>query len=103
MAIAVQILGEPGTGKTFSMRNLDHMSTMYVNCDKKSMPFQGWRKLYNKENRNYIHSSNAADIETYLKVISDKRPDIKVVLIDTVNTIMSDKEMAERKKQGFDK
>lgn len=38
-----------------------------------------------------------------LKGISDTRPEIKAVLVDTINTCMSDKEMAESKKVGFDK
>jgi hypothetical protein len=103
MAIAVQILGPEGTGKTASMKTLNAASTVYINCDKKPMPFRGWRKVYNKQNKNYIHTSEAPKIMSYLTLISDNRPEIKVVIVDTINSIMSDKEMGERKKKGFDK
>lgn len=48
-------------------------------------------------------SSDAGKIADYLKIISDKKPEIKVVVVDTINTIMSDKEIADRKRPGFDK
>jgi hypothetical protein len=71
MSIAVQILGPEGSGKTRSIKRLNPSSTIYINCDKKSLPFKGWRKVYNKENKNYIVSSDATQIMGYLKGISD--------------------------------
>ena len=103
MAIAVQVLGPEGTGKTRSMKTLDPSKTVYINADKKSLPFRGWRKVYNKENQNYIVTSDTSKIMNYIQLISNKRPEVDVILIDTVNSIMSDKEMRERKKNGFDK
>jgi hypothetical protein len=103
MSVAIQVLGLPGTGKTYSMKDLDPSVTFYISCDKKSMPFRGWRNSYSKEKKNYLVTSDAVDIMSYLKLISDKLPNIKTVVIDTVSSIMSDKEMSERKKKGFDK
>ena len=103
MSIAIQILGEPGTGKTFSGRNLDPTETYYVNCDKKSLPYKGWRKQYNEESKNYIKSSDPQMVQRVIRGISKSRPEIKQIIVDTVNSIMSDKEMNERKKKGYDK
>ena len=103
MATLVQILGEPGTGKTYSMRNLAPKTTFYFNSDKKNMPFRGWKSKYCKENKNYIATSDIAMIGSILNKIDKEQNHIKVVVIDTLNSIMSDKEMAERKKKGFDK
>lgn len=103
MGIAIQVLGTEGTGKTYSLRNLDPKTTYYINCDKKSMPFKGWRTIYNEENKNYVKSSDAAQIAATLKAISARAPHIKQVVVDTVNAIMGDKVMAEMKKPGFDK
>jgi tRNA uridine 5-carbamoylmethylation protein Kti12 len=101
MATLVQILGEPGSGKTYSMRNLDPKQVFYINADAKNMPFKGWKGKYNTESKNYLMSSDITLIATYLKRISEAAPHVKVVVIDTLNSIMSDKEMSERKKKGW--
>ena len=103
MAVALQILGREGTGKTYSMRGLAPQETYYINCDKKSLPFRGWRQVYNSESKNYLKTSDSGLILKIIQGISAKRPEIKQIVVDTVNSIMSDKEMAERKKKGFDK
>ena len=103
MATLVQVLGEPGTGKTYAMRNLDPSQTLYINADRKNMPFKGWKAKYNRENRNYVATSDIAMINTLLSKVHNDQKQIKVVVIDTLNSIMSDKEMSERKKKGYDK
>lgn len=103
MATLVQILGESGTGKTYSMRNLEPKETLYINCDKKNMPFKGWKNKFSAENKNYVVTSDISMIYTLLKKVHTDQKQIKVVIIDTLNSIMSDKEMSERKKKGYDK
>ncbi len=103
MATLVQILGESGTGKTYSMRNLTPKETLYINCDKKNMPFKGWKNKFSAENKNYVVTSEINMIYTLLKKVHTDQKQIKVVIIDTLNSIMSDKEMSERKKKGYDK
>lgn len=103
MAIAVQILGSEGTGKTYSLRGLSPKETYYINCDKKSMPFRGWKTVYNETNKNYVKTSDISTIVKVLQGVSSQRPEIKSIIVDTVNSVMSDKEMSERRKKGFDK
>lgn len=50
MSKVICIMGESGSGKTTSMRNLDPKSTYYIDADKKGLSWKGWRKQYNKEN-----------------------------------------------------
>ena len=54
MSKVICIMGESGSGKTTSMRNLDPKSTYYIDADKKGLSWKGWRKQYNKENKNYL-------------------------------------------------
>ena len=54
MSKVICIAGESGSGKTTSMRNLDPKSTYYIDADKKGLSWKGWRKQYNKENKNYL-------------------------------------------------
>lgn len=44
MSTVILIMGEPGQGKTTSMRNLNPETTVYFDCDKKGLPWRGWRK-----------------------------------------------------------
>ena len=37
-------MGESGSGKTTSLRNLDPKKTFYIDCDKKGMNWKGWKK-----------------------------------------------------------
>ena len=44
MANIIGIMGESGSGKTTSMRNLDPKTTYYIDCDKKGLSWRGWEK-----------------------------------------------------------
>ena len=49
MSNIIGIMGESGSGKTTSMRNLDPKTTYYIDCDKKGLSWRGWKKQYNAE------------------------------------------------------
>jgi adenylate kinase family enzyme len=97
------IAGESGAGKTTSMRNLDPKQTYYIDCDKKGLSWKGWKKQYNAENKNYLSTSDVATINKVLKGVNDTRPEIKFIIIDTINGIMIDDEMNRSKEKGYDK
>lgn len=103
MSRVICIAGESGSGKTTSMRNLDPSSTFYFDCDKKGLSWKGWKNQYSSAKKNYKAVSDAGFIETVLKGISEKSPQIRVVVIDTLNGIMIDDEFARAKEKGYDK
>lgn len=103
MSRVICIAGESGSGKTTSLRNLDPKSTYIVDADRKGLSWRGWKSQYNAENKNYIQTSNIATISTLLKNINEKANHIKIVVIDTINTLMIDDEMARMKEKGYDK
>lgn len=103
MATVVQISGHPGSGKTFGAYTLNPDNTYIIQADKKGLPWVGWKKQYNKDKKNYVETSDASTIFKWAKGVSEQRPEVTAIIIDTINSIMSDKEMAERKKVGFDK
>ena len=41
MAKVIGIMGESGSGKTTSCRNLDPSTTYYIDCDKKGLNWKG--------------------------------------------------------------
>jgi len=99
----IGIMGESGSGKTTSMRNLKPEETFYIDCDKKGLSWKGWRKQYNKENKNYIQTSDSRLITKLLSKIDKEQTHIKYAIIDTLNGIMVDDEMKRAKEKGYDK
>lgn len=105
MSNIICVMGESGSGKTTSMRNLDPETTYYIDCDKKGLSWKGWRKQYNAENKNYYKTDNQ---ETALKLLhsindSESAKHIKTVIVDTINGIMVADEMRRSKEKGYDK
>lgn len=103
MSKVICIAGESGSGKTTSMENLNPDETYYIDCDKKGLSWKGWRKQYNSEKKNYFVTDFPNDVEKIIKGINDKRPEIKYIVIDTLNGIMIGDEMRRAKEKGYDK
>lgn len=104
MARVIGIIGESGSGKTTSCRNLDPATTYYIDCDKKGLSWKGWRAQYNAQNKNY-YATNIPTIvmEILQKVNEDPDRRIKTVVIDTINGVMVAEEMRNAKVQGYGK
>ena len=77
MAKVICIMGESGSGKTTSCRNLDPTTTYYIDADRKGLSWKGWRKQYNTENKNYLCVDDPKTINGYMTAISEKCPKIK--------------------------
>ena len=103
MSKVICIAGESGSGKTTSMRNLDPKSTYYIDADKKGLSWKGWRKQYNKENKNYLACDDANVVRQYIKRIAEACPSVKVIVVDTINGLMVADEMRRSKEKGYDK
>ena len=103
MSRVICIAGESGSGKTTSLRNLDPKTTFIIDADRKGLSWKGWKKQYNKENKNYIQTSDIDKIRGILAGINEKAAHIKTVVIDTLNTIMVDDEVKRMKEKGYDK
>lgn len=104
MARAILIMGESGSGKTTSFRNLDYKTTFYFDCDKKGLSWRGWKKQYCKENKNYLATSDTLMIDNFIKRIENgDLKHIKTIVIDTLNGIMLDDEMSRMNSKNYDK
>lgn len=103
MSKVICIAGESGSGKTTSMRNLDPKTTYYIDADKKGLSWKGWRKQYNKENKNYLACDDADTVRKYIRNLAEKCPQIKVIVVDTINGLMVADEMRRSKEKGYDK
>ena len=105
MAKVIGIMGESGSGKTTSMRDLDPKSTFYIDCDKKGLSWKGWRNQYSFEKLNYMATDTIGTVEQILDKINtqDNMKHIKVVVIDTLNGLMVADEVRRMKEKGYDK
>lgn len=103
MSRLICIMGESGSGKTTSMRTLDPAITYYIDSDGKGLAWKGWRSQYGTEKRNYVVSRDIPSIRDLIVNISQKKPETKIIVIDTLNTCMVDKEVKGMKENGYGK
>ena len=105
MAKVIGIMGESGSGKTTSMRNLDPGTTFYIDSDKKGMSWKGWKKQYSYEKLNYMATDQISTVNQILEKINtqDNMKHIKVVVIDTLNGLMVADEVRRMKEKNYDK
>ena len=110
MARCILIYGQPGSGKTYSMRNLDPASTVIIDADKKgALPWRGWRKNYSQENKNFFKLNALDKITDALKRIGRKPENgyIKNFVIDGLNNAMIDEKVyyneRNNTRNGFEK
>jgi hypothetical protein len=108
MGQGILVIAESGSGKSTSIEKLDPKETFIINIANKPLPFRGWRKNYtiwSKDNPtgNMYDKATPANIEAALKYVSEKRPEIKNIVIDDFQ-YMSSFEFFERvDEKGYEK
>jgi len=120
MANAIAVVGDSGSGKSTSIGQtpelgiigLDPKETFIINVKGKPLPFRGWKAQYKHidvskpptaENGNYLATTDSALIIKTLGFINANRPEIKNVVLDDSQYIMSEEFMANALKTGYDK
>lgn len=96
-------MGESGSGKTTAMRTLKPEETYYIDCDGKGLSWKGWREQYSVEKKNYYKTTVQDTILKLMQKISDKAPNIKNIVIDTINSVMIADERRRMNEKNFDK
>lgn len=108
MANKLLVIGESGSGKSTSTRNLDPASTFFINVIGKPLPFKGWQSKYTDYNKpimkgNLFKTHNSDEICACMHHISGKLPHIKTIIIDDAQYIMSYEFMERAQEKGYDK
>ena len=100
MAKMLLIIGEGGSGKTSSLKNLSPKEHFYIDCDKKGLNYKGWKEDY-IEKKNYFKTNDGETVAKLLQEISNNKPEFKYVTIDTINSIMIADEMKRMKGKSY--
>lgn len=103
MARIICVMGESGSGKTTALRTLNPSTTCIIDCDKKGLSWRGWRKQYSAENKNYFATDDCAKVQAAMIKIAKSRPEVKVIVIDTIGSLMVADEMRRAKEKNYDK
>lgn len=101
MSYATLILGESGTGKTCSLRNLPPSNTLLIQPVRKPLPFHtnDWKEIVSRNDGGNIFVCN--DAPTIVKVMN-KAPQ-EIIVIDDWQYILASQYMARRNEKSFDK
>lgn len=101
MSIATMVLGESGTGKTTSLRNLDPARVLLIQTIKKPLPFRaaGWKiKPTLKSEGNIIQTDDAHKIEVAMRSLPHE-----IVVIDDFQYMLANEFMRRSDEKGFEK
>lgn len=97
MAVVTMILGESGTGKSASMRNLTPGSYLLINVNRKPLPFKSKNVLT-------VNSDSYMDITKMIKSSKWVQPDHpRIIVIDDSQYLLANEYMRSADIKGFDK
>mgnify|MGYP002511088620 FL=1 len=110
MANLIVLAGFSNSGKSTSLKYLDHSETFIVSCTNKQLQIPGFRKKYRKvaiEDKklvgNWLVSNSYEKIHKILDIVNRTRPDIKTVVIDDINYCLSGEIMDNALVKGYEK
>lgn len=110
MSNLICLAGQSNTGKSTSLRTLDPKSTFIISCTNKQLQIPGFRKKYTKVEikdkkliGNWYVSNNYAQIGKILSAVSNTRPEIKVIVLDDINYLLSNETFENALDKGYTK
>jgi hypothetical protein len=103
MSEIIAVVGQTGTGKSTSVETLDPKETVIIGCVNKPLPFRGWKQNYSKEKGNYKVTADSKEIVKVLGYVDKSMPEIKQIVIDDFQYLMSTEFMNRSDEQGWNK
>jgi len=103
MAKAILVLGEPGSGKSASIRNLDPSKTVILSPNNKDLPFKGGSAKYNTENQNFFKVPNFESVQKMIEGVNTQMKHVNYLIADDVTHYFSERVMRDAKIKSYDK
>ena len=102
MGVLILAEGNPGTGKSRAIKNLDPSSTVILRPNSKDLPFPGARKLYNKENKNLFTVRSLPELGDYIRKINAGSK-IKIIVVEDFTHLLGQRVIQDTGIKGYDK
>lgn len=98
MSVAVMVLGQSGTGKSTSLRNMNPAETLLIKVIDKPLPFRSkdWKPV--KDHGNVLVASNATTICAVMKKTTRD-----VIVVDDLQYLLATEFMERAHEKGYDK
>ncbi len=110
MSNLIGLAGLSNSGKSSSLKYLTPEETFIISCTNKQLQIPGFRKKYPKVTisdgkllGNWLISNNYAQIQKIMKYVSQSRPEIKVLVIDDANYLLSNATFQDALIKGYEK
>lgn len=102
MSIPTLIIGQSGTGKSTSLRNLDPQQTLLIQVIRKSLPFRSREWRY--RDRDSCPDGNIFVTDQWNHILSAaRRAPHKIIVIDDFQYMLANEFMRRTDEKGFDK
>ena len=114
MGLKIGVIGEPTKGKSASimpnenlgLKGLNPAETVILSFSGKQLPVKGANSLYPRdlkisEGGRFLHVKDVKSVPSIVKFISEKRPEIKNIVMEDAQYSMANEFMARAKESGY--
>jgi len=102
MGRIILVIGEPGSGKSRAILNLDEKTTLLVKPNNKELPFKGGAVRYSKEKGNVVSCSTFPALKEILTKANETTK-FNTVVIEDFTHFLTSRVMGDAKITGFQK
>lgn len=111
MAQIIGLGGFSNSGKSSSLSTLNSDETFIISCTPKQLTIPGFRRKYKKLSKdssgnwvgNWYFSNEFTKVDNIFKIVNSKLTNIKVLVIDDANYLLSQEVMTRALEKGYDK
>ena len=102
MGRIILAIGDPGSGKSRAMLNLNENTTLLIKPNGKELPFKGGALKYNAEKGNVVNCTTFTELGTYL-LKANEGTKFNTVIIEDFTHYLTNRVMGDAKITGFGK
>lgn len=102
MGRIILTIGEPGTGKSRGILNLDENTTLLIKPNRKELPFKGGAVKYSVDKGNVVNCTTFPELKIILAK-ANSGTKFKTIVIEDLTHFFTNRVMADAKINGFQK